>query len=54
VVLTLSPSPPHPLAGSRLSFRVTRCQHLPDGGYYLAGPFLRPLTDAEVRSLVAP
>jgi hypothetical protein len=50
-LLTLAPQLPHPLAGQRLSFRVARCQALPEGGYLLAGVFLRPLTDAEVRGL---
>src|SRR5205807_9840200 len=43
--LTLEAQRPHPLAGLHLSFRVTRCDAEPGGGYHVAGTFLRLLTD---------
>jgi hypothetical protein len=49
-VLALCPGGPPPLAGRRLAFRVSRCEPQ-GGGFHLAGAFLSPLTDADVRAL---
>jgi hypothetical protein len=50
-LLTLAPGPGHPLAGQRLSFRVTRCEALPRGGHRVGGAFARRLTEVEVQAL---
>src|SRR4051812_44855020 len=34
-LVTLAPDQQHPLAGQHLSFRVTRCEPAPAGGYLL-------------------
>jgi hypothetical protein len=52
VLLALAPDREHPLAGQRLSFRVTRCEALPRGGHRVWGAFARPLTEAEALALV--
>ena len=53
-LLTLAPGREHPLGGQRLSFRVTRCEALPQGGHRVGGAFVRRLTEAEVRGLAGP
>lgn len=50
-LLTLVPSPPHPLAGRTFSFRVTQCLPASGGGYEVAGLFADPISDAEARAL---
>ncbi len=37
-------------AHGRLAFRVNRCEVF-DGGYLIAGPFLRPIPESDLRAL---
>src|SRR5262249_36739321 len=51
--LVLAPQTPHSGAGSVFTFRVSRMDRLAGGGYEVAGPFLRPLIDAEAIALAS-
>jgi hypothetical protein len=48
--LALAPGPPHPLAGRKFPFRVTRCEPL-RLIYRVAGAFLYPLPDDDLDAL---
>ena len=49
--LALEPGPPHPLAGRRLPFRVTRCEAVPGDGHRVAASFPAALPDEDVHAL---
>jgi hypothetical protein len=50
-LLALEAGRPHPLAGRRLPFRVTRCEAAPGGGHRLAGSFPAALPEEDVHPL---
>ena len=49
-VLAVGLVPPHPLGQRSLTFRVVRCEPTV-GGARVAGPFLSPLSEAEVLAM---